>query len=232
MTSILNSTNSALVESNNCTRLVKTPELGGGWCGLRTYGKDIVFSTHLYMISSWSHDVVSSDRWQPVKRFMTRTETHTIRCEVLVSSSVAERIYIFEASSNHKTWCAPLWLCIQSLEVWNGFCAALGKGVEMIVVGSRSNVMFALVTGFPLESCGCFFPWWVCQSMSYRIYKTTRYTDLQMKSLFTKQMLTGDTYRLFGHPGKSCFGLVFHLKSAVRGAETPCFQNIASNLGF
>ncbi len=34
--------------------------------------------------------------------------------------------------------------------------------------------------------------------------------------------------QLFGHPGKSCFGLVFHLKSAVRGAETPCFQNIAS----
>lgn len=59
------------------------------------------------MISSWSHDVVSSERWQPVKRFMTRTETHTIRCKVLVSSSVAERIYIFEASSNHKTWCAP-----------------------------------------------------------------------------------------------------------------------------
>lgn len=119
-----------------------------------------------------------------------------------------------------------LWLCIQSPKIWNGFCAVFGKEVGMIVVRSRSNVMFALVTGFPLESR--YIIWMFLSIMGCVSRRPTAFIkllDIQMKSHFTNKCplltLTGSS----GTPEKSCFGLVLHSKSAVRGAEIPkyCF---------
>jgi len=116
-----------------------------------------------------------------------------------------------------------LWLCIQSSKIRTGFCAAFGKEAGMIVVRSRSNVMFALVTGFPLESR--YIIWMFLSIMGFVSRRPTAFIkllDIQMKITFYKQLSTGDTHRLFGGiPKESCFGLVLHSKSTVRGAEIP-----------
>jgi len=76
----------------------------------------------------------------------------------------------------------------------------------MIVVRSRSNVMFALVTGFPLESR--YIIWMFLSIMGFVSRRPTAFIkllDIQMKITFYKQLSTGDTHRLFGDPKKELF---------------------------